>query len=293
MGGFNKIDNNSNNNVYIPKPIIYYGQVVSIDDPTDGGVIKVKIPTLDNAIIDNDKLPDCYPFLPKFFYLFPKKEEYVRVIIEDIRFPHKNRYWIGSLFSQLTKLNFESRPTATATMKYGNFEPDVAPHTIPEAEGIYPKKNEIGLLGRVNTDIILKDNQLEFRAGKHENENPLKLNIKNPSSISLTFDPIEENSTEYYSNNIIMADKIGLISHDGIPKFKAVKINADDRKYIFDNGHPIPRGDVLVEALNIMRNAIIKHIHGYAKLPADKDSMIKDLENINFDSILQKNIVIN
>ncbi len=278
-----------------PNRIIYYGQVVSIDDPTDGGIIKVRIPELDNGITIVDNLPNCYPFLPKNLFIYPKVDEYVRVIIEDVNYTEKNRYWIGSLFSQLTKLNFEPRPTANSTMDIGDIQPGKAPSQVPEADGVYPKKNEIGILGRLNTDIILRDNQVEFRAGKHENDNPYKLNIKNPASISLNFDLINDNTTieNFYSNNIIMADKIGLISHSGNPKFKSVKIDDEERERIFNEGHPIARGDVLVEALNIMRNTILNHIHGYAKLPADKDSLIKDLENINFDAILQKNIVTN
>ena len=55
---------------------------------------------------------------------------------------------------------------------------------------------------------------------------------------------------------------------------------------------PFARGDVLIEALNIIRNAIINHIHGYSGLPADKVAL-ENLEKINFDAILQKNIVIN
>ena len=90
-----------------------------------------------------------------------------------------------------------------------------------------------------------------------------------------------------------MGDKIALISHDGIPKFKAAKVDSVERSRIFDSGHPLARADVLVEALNIMRRAIITHIHGYSGLEADKNNIINDLEKINFSSMIQKNIVIN
>ena len=90
-----------------------------------------------------------------------------------------------------------------------------------------------------------------------------------------------------------MSDKIALLSHDGNPKFKAAKITPEERERIFEQGHPIARADVLAEALNIMRRAIIGHIHGYSNLPADKNTIINDLEKINFDGIMQKNIVTN
>jgi hypothetical protein len=98
---------------------------------------------------------------------------------------------------------------------------------------------------------------------------------------------------DYYSNTIIQSDKIAILSHDGRPQYKAVRLTTQDRQNIFDTGHPMARADVLVEALNIMRNAIITHIHPYSNVPVDKTAIINSLESINFDAILQKNIVIN
>jgi hypothetical protein len=37
----------------------------------------------------------------------------------------------------------------------------------------------------------------------------------------------------------------------------------------------------------------MQHLHPYATLPADKSNSITDLEKIDFNAILQKNIVIN
>jgi len=49
---------------------IYWGEVISIEDETDGGRIKVRIPDLDTKTL-NENLPWCYPMLPKFFHLYP------------------------------------------------------------------------------------------------------------------------------------------------------------------------------------------------------------------------------
>lgn len=271
---------------------IYYGEVMSIDDSTDGGRIKVKILGLDNKIIDTNELPDCYPMLPKFFHAYPKVGEMVRVFIEDKEYPQRGRFWLGSIISQPHKIEFDSIYTALSTTNMGVTVPEPAPSTFPDAKGVFPTKDEIGIVGRVNTDVILRDNQLQLRAGKHENDDILKLNVQNPASISLTFEQ-KENEDEYYSNTIVLSDKIALISHSGDPKFKAARYTAEDRTRIFEEGHPLARADVLIEALNIMRRAIIAHIHGYSGLPADKTSIINDLENINFEGIVQNNIVIN
>ena len=270
---------------------IYYGEVISIDDEIDGGRIKVRIPNLDNRI-SNEDLSWSYPLLPKFFHLYPKVGEIVRVFIEDIQYPQRSRFWLGSVISQPHKVEFDSIYTALSTTNMAITNPDKAPSTLPDAKGVFPEKDDIGIVGRINTDILLKPNEVHLRAGKHENDDVLKLNKKNPAHISLIYEPSTETS-DFQSNTVILSDKIALITHTGNPKFRAANLTTTDRERIFNEGHPIPRGDVLVEALNIIRNAIIAHIHGYSGITADKNSIILDLQNINFEAILQKNVVTN
>lgn len=270
---------------------IYYGEVISIDDNTDGGRIKARIQRLDNGV-SNENLSWSYPLLPKFFHILPQVGEIVRIFIEDIRYPARSRYWMGSVISQPQKIGYDSIYTALSTTNMAITVPEPAPSTYPDAIGIYPLKTDVGIIGKVNTDVILKINEVHIRAGKHENDNILKLNTKNPAEISLVFEE-EPDTGDYQSSAIITSDKIALISHTGNPQFKAARIEPLDRVRMFEEGHPIARGDVLVEALNIIRNALVNHIHGYAKMPADKNSLINDLENINFEGILQKNIVTN
>ncbi len=270
---------------------IFYGEVTSIDDLNDGGRIKVKVLEFDKKILNND-LVYCYPMLPKFFHIFPKVGEIVKVFIEDIKYPQRGRHWMGSVISQPHKIKFDSAFTAYSTTDLALFSPDKAPSTFPDAIGVYPNKEDVGLIGRENADIILKPSQVMIRAGKHENENPLKLNVKNPAQILLSFDQ-KQKTTDYYSNTIIFSDKIALISHDGNPKAKSTLLTKEDRENIFKDTHPIPRGDLLIEVLDLMRKVLISHIHGYSGLPADPTAMIENLNNIDFSKLLQKNIVIN
>jgi len=275
---------------------IYYGEVISIDDPTDGGRIQVKILGLDNKT-SNANLPYCYPLLPKFFHLYPQVGEMVRVFIEDVKYPERSRFWLGSIISQSQKIGFDSIYTALSTTNMGLTIPEPAVSTYPDAIGVFPLKTDVGIIGKINTDIILRINEVHIRAGKHENDNILKLNTKNPAEISLVYEPktgtTNTTVSTYQSSTIVMSDKIAIISHEGTPQFKPARLVQKDRERIFAEGHPMVRGDVLAEALNIMRNVIINHIHGYSGLPADKDALVNNLEKINFDSILQKNIVIN
>lgn len=270
---------------------IYYGEVISIDDETDGGRIKVRIWGLDTQFT-NDNLPWCYPLLPRFFHLYPQVGEVVRVFIEDIKYPERTRFWLGSVISQPQKISFDSTYNALSTSSIAFTAPEASPSTYPEADGVFPLKSDVAIVGKVNTDIILKINEVHIRAGKHENNDILKLNKANPAQISLTF---EQSAGEdgYKSNVIIMSDKIGIISHSGNPQFKHARLDTSDREEIFEQGHPMARGDALVQALEVMRKAIISHIHGYSNLSADKSAIINDLENLNLENILQKNIVIN
>jgi hypothetical protein len=270
---------------------IYWAEVISIEDDTDGGRIKVRIPGLDNQN-PNENLPFAYPLLPKFLHIYPQVGEMVDILIEDVRFPNRGRYWIGSVISQPQKIAFDNIYTAKASRNIAITAPEEAPSKLPEAQGVFPQIKDIGIIGRVNTDLILSDNQIEMRVGKHEKDNVLTLNKRNPASIKLNFDTVT-GGTGTRSSQLLIADKIAIISHDGIPKFKAAEIDQVERERIFNEGHPLGRGDVIVEALELLRRAIIEHIHGYPKLPADRSDIITDLEKVDFTQILQKNIVIN
>lgn len=270
---------------------IYYAEVIDIDDPADGGRIKARIDRLDNGV-ENENLAWSYPMLPKFFHIIPQVGEMVRVFIEDSRYPQRGRFWLGSLISQPQKIGLDTVYWAQSTTNMALTPPLPAPSTFPDAEGVFPTKDDVAIVGKVNTDVILRLNEVHIRAGKHENEEILKLNTKNPAQISLVYEQETETGT-YFSSSMMQGDKIALISHTGNPQFKAARLTTTDRERIFAEGHPLGRGDVIVEAFNVIRNAIINHIHGYANLPADKNSIIKDLESLNFEAILQENIVIN
>jgi hypothetical protein len=272
---------------------IFYGTVESVEDPTDGGRIKVRINRLDNGITGTTELAWAYPLLPKFFHVMPQRNEVVRVFIQDIQYPQRGRFWLGSIISQPQKIEYDKRETALSTVDDMRLlQPLKAPSQYPDADGVFPAINDVAVIGKVNTDVILRLNQVGIRAGKHEPGNPLKLNTKNPAEIRLTYEqPTDEEG--YQSNTTIMSDKIALISHSGNPKFKAARLETSDRTKIFEEGHPLVRGDVLVKALNIMRQAIINHVHGYSAKPADRNAIIKDLQAINFDGLIQENIVIN
>ena len=271
--------------------VTYYANVISVDDKTDGGRIKARIDGIDNQI-PNEKLVWAYPELPKFFHAYPKEGEMVRITLEDINFPQRSRYWMGAVISQLQKIEYDNVYTALSTTNVGLTNPDKAITKIPDADGVFPTKKDIAIVGRVNTDVILRVNEVHIRAGKHENGDVFKLNTKNPAHLSMIYEPLS-GDTDYYSNSVLLSDKIGLITHSGDPRFKSARLTPEDRQRIFSEGHPIARADVLVEALEIIRTALVNHIHGYSGVAPDKNEVMRKLEELQFELIKQKNVVTN
>ncbi len=268
---------------------IYYGEVITIDPNT--GNIQARIQDLDTQIANAD-LSLCYPIIPKHFNIYPQVGEIVRIFIEDMNFSQRSRYYEGPIISQLQNIAYDSYYTALSTTNLGITAPNTDPANVPTATGVFPNIGDIALIGRNNCDIILRDNDMELRAGRSTSDNILVLNIQNPASIRSTYEQ-EQETKDYVSTHVIMADRIALISHEGNPKFKAYGLTIDDRNNIFNTGHPMVRGDVLVAALNQLRLAIVNHIHPSATLPPDPSGDIQKLMAIDFTGIEQINIVIN
>lgn len=278
---FENKDFNSNLNRFI-----YWGEVISVNDEYKGGSIKVRIPELDNLISD-ENLSDSYPLLPKFFHVLPKKGEVVRILLENSKYPQRGRLWIGSIISQLQNIEYDGILTALSTTNLGVTQPQESINTYPDADGVFPEDEDVAIIGRKNNDIILKENSTEIRVGKHVNGDIYKKNKTNPAIIKMDFNNDDK------SEIIIMSDKIALLSHDGKPKFRSYDLDNEYKDKIFETGHPFVRGDVLVKILEIFKNSIIQHIHPYHGVSVDPSGVILDLEKIDFESILQKNIVIN
>ena len=269
---------------------IYYGEVVSIDDPNEGGRIRVKIPDFDNKT-PNEHLPLAMPMLPKFFWIIPQVGEVVRIFIEDTRYPQRGRHWMGSIISQPQKIGYDGYFTALSTSNISTINPEANPSSYPDAAGVYPTVKDVALIGRDNTDVVLKEKQIQIRVGKHVIDNVLALNKENPAFIQMDFFAAEEKKTQ--STIVTMGDKIALISHDGTPKFKTNSLDQDEINRIFNEGHPLLRGDLAVKAFEMIRDAMVHHIHGYNGLAADKAGAIVQLQKIDFSKLLQPNIRIN
>jgi hypothetical protein len=263
--------------------IIHYGRVLKISD--DGNMkLKVFIRGVDRNDITAEELPWAEPFLPRMFNVVPKLGETVKIILMDAKNPSIEREWVGPVISQPEKIKEDPFFFSGLAGKVGGLlKLGKSINVIPEAKGIYPNNEDVSILGRDNTDIILKEREVLIRSGKHEIDNPLKLNEKNPAYISLLLlkpsdlEKSETNDretqdlglTEDRTDTVIVSNKIFLIGRDSNSKVIKPILSKEDHLKLEDNLHPVVYGDVLKELLQILRSWIKSHIHIGDRLPAD------------------------
>lgn len=277
---------------------ISIGLVTSIADENDGNRIKIRIKGIDDALSDKD-LPHAFPLLPKFINILPVVGESVFVFSISTENKQSNRLWLGPIISQPQKLKFDSHFYSSTSLLPGAVgSPEKAPSTIPDAKGVYPKKNEIALQGRDNTDIIFKPNQITIRAGKFEIGDNLKFNEKNIGYFQIKHDVVidKDNNTRGTVSNIV-ANKINLLSHDGITRFV---INGNDElisdaelEKILIKAQRMVYGDLLVELITLIKEFIVNHTHPYSGLPPVQDITVKKILKFDLNKLLSNNIRLN
>jgi hypothetical protein len=298
-------------------------EVVSVDDPYHLGRIKVRIKgpaTLggDDSVLDSD-LPWAFPLMPKSFTAQPKIKEAVFIFVFGKDREHSDRLYIGPIISQPDKLNFDPYyNTALRGFTFASQTPNVSVDTIPELLGIFPNPDDISVQGRYNTDITQKSNEVVIRAGKFEvsdtnsnNPYPFKFNTKTQAYIQIKNDvvisPLGSQTQQKGTVTNIVASKINLITHaDGSPRFNVTNqndlISSEEMANILDQAHQLPFGDVLLEYLILMKEALFYHVHnGSGNAPTDltvsgnKQALaaFKSKANELEKSMLSKNIRIN
>lgn len=302
---------------------VKYGVVVSIDDPNYLGRIKVRIKGPQNLGGDDGKsnsdLPWSFPMLPKHLLVTPKIGETVFIFVFRTDLEHADRLYIGPIISQpqlLNKDNYEL--SALAGFTFGTQGPNTSVDTIPQLRGVFPDKNDISIQGRFNTDITQKHNEIVLRAGKFVNsqttpENPYNfefnsktqafIQIKNNFNIPFG----NQGATQKGTVTNIVSSKINLITHEeGSPKFNVTNqenlISDEEMNRILNEAHQLPFGDILLQYLKLMKEALFNHVHnGSGNKPTDltvsenKQALnefklkAEELEN----AMLSKNIRIN
>jgi len=261
-----------------------YGQVIGNIDEQNLGRIKVRIkgsPSAggDDGVSDAD-LPFAFPLIPKHFSSVPKIGEAVWIFVVDKKSMHADRIYIGPIISQPDKLNFDdAKFGAMRGFSYGTTTPNVNVNTIPQLKGVFPDLEDISIQGRYNTDITQKNNEIVLRAGKFEiipttpqSSYGFQFNTKTQAYIQIKNDVVVERPSKTNSETkkgtitTIVANKINLITHDnGSPRFNVTGqdklISDEEMDRILTEAHQLPFGDVLLEYLILLKEALFAHVH--------------------------------
>lgn len=285
----------------------HYGEVREVTQ--DGTMrIKVFIRGVDKNNASDSELVYCHTLLPRMFSVMPKVGESVKILLSDSRNTDIGRLWVGPIISQPERIAQDPHfHTALSGREGGSLNYGRSINTYNGLDGVYPGPNDVAILGRNNSDLLLKDNQVLIRAGKHELDNPLKRNDKNPAYISLTIlKPSEINKqkqlntsekklnlSEDRTDTVVMSNKIFLIGRDSNSTVVKPNLSKEDHLTLESKLHPIVYGDILYEFMLLMRSWVSSHIHEGDRLKPDNSGDTVKLEewfSKNLDRLLSKNI---
>ena len=274
--------------------------VVDTFDENDGKRIKVRL-LPEEARLSVSELPYAFPLLPKMVHVMPKVGEAVLILTAKLDNTHSQRFYLGPIIHQPQFMNFDSYELGATTLLDGGVNsPSIAPSYIPDSIGSFPKDEDIALVGRKDTDIILGEDDLRIRCGVHltdsGDDTKVEFNKTTPSYIKLKHHntPLNDNSN---STATIVSENINLISTIGSPYIETSNkdelITDDAINKILEEAHVLPYGDILVKFLKIFITAFKNHTHAYSGLPPVQDISYNTLEDFDLNDILSKNIRIN
>lgn len=290
------------NNIVVKK-----AQVESIIDDADG--LRIKARTTQDEFKEIDELPYAFPLLPKVFQSVPKVGECVLLLFSQLNNDESERYYIGPIISQPQFNYYDSyaygKGNAVSLLQGNSAKPLEKISNYDMTNGAFPQTNDIALVGRKGEDVILKDNEIDIRCGirtqavEGDNGNLLGevvFNKQSPSYIQLKYGSnlTVEKGQEANSLINLVADKINLISHKDKNFFNLTDnqtlIPSSDLDDIMSKLHQLPYGDILLDVLRKIINALANHVHPYPGLPPCKDQYITSMLGCDLQSILSENV---
>lgn len=270
--------------------IIRRAEVLNVYDDAEGMRIKVRIPGGGDATKSDQELDYCYPLLPKLLHVNPKVGETVLLLTEKLGASDSQRYFIGPLLSQPYNYYHEYDKISANSLlidNKDNMKPLPAPSQNSANDGTLPDREDIAILGRRNTDIIQKDNEVWIRCGIKENPgntppSNLKFNLVDPAFIQMKYydnAAKTEQNGEFRSVINVVADRINLISpRQGRPMFDGIpnpdSMISDNTLFADENGrniicdaHPMAYGDTLMSYIRELIEVFRTHTHPFSMLP--------------------------
>lgn len=283
--------------------IIREAKVLSTDDVYGGNRIKVRLYAIDSTKSDSE-LPYCFPLMPKLIHVLPKVGEAVLVILQKIDSGFSNRYYIGPILSQPYYYYKDLADySAYSLINDKKVSPLQVPISDPENVGTLPDDEDVAIIGRSNTDLILKDDEVRLRCGYKDSPNGptnirLHLNKRDPAYIQMKYKKLTlSDKSEVNSVINIVADRINLISHDSKNKFETTDpqslITDEEQKKIIEKGHPLIYGDELVSLLKQLIEVFRTHKHAFHNKTPTITVPKSNILNTDLEQMLSKTIKIN
>ena len=287
---------------------------------------KRKLTTQVPELTDNPctEVPYAIPLLPKNLQIMPKVGEMCIVLIQDIKMPQLNRYWIGPLMSDKSKMAYEDSQSGADLLNTNVIPKNIKKNTKESVDlikrgdftGGFPEKLDVSIMGRNNADIILPTRregldrlntggEVLIRAGKFnfsDSSGDLTLNKKNPGFLRIKVQENLKDPSESTTHSMLYSDYITLISYKnsdgtaGIPRIKTINplLEKDDDLRNFHTAlSPLVRGDVLVKFLRLLVDYVKNHNHPYPKLTATNANSKPEIEQFDLISLLSPHIRIN
>lgn len=307
-------------------PLWHYAHVENIEDEFNEGRIQVRLEGVDRQQslpgggkevikqpgVSTVDLVWCEPLMPKYLNIVPQKGEMVRTAVFNYQNKYQRRVYMGPVIGQQTVGDFTNPSYQKTKLKVENSAYTPKWTNFPQTfEGkdwkVWPNKDDIAIIGRVNTDLILRDkpgyNEIILRSGKMDwstMNNPLEgvgsvipsLNLTNPAYITINNTLPKTNATadekrigldKSRTHVNIVADSLNLISHLGSSsrgKSPTILNGEDSVKQLTTEKvrlHPVIYGDKVWEFMDLMRNFVNGHIHVGDRLEPDGDKTKNDL----------------
>jgi hypothetical protein len=123
----------------------------------------------------NREISDPYvvePVMPKHLHVIPKIGESVKVIFYNIDSENSPKEYFGPQISSKDNLSFENSRSGRAFSDVSNTRRDKIDLS---SNNFIPREEDVGLIGRGNSDFILSNHSATIRAG-HKNFNDNSLN---------------------------------------------------------------------------------------------------------------------
>lgn len=280
------------------------------EDGYDGQRVRAELFTDKTTKVSD--IPWAFPLLPKSVQVIPKVGEAVFVINDGTQ--KSQRYYIGPIISQPQYNTYCKKDDATSLLDGHLTLPIERISNVADTWGSFPNTEDIAMVGRGAEDVALKfdentkASEVDLRAGiRMEPTNDTNPNMRgnvifngtDPAYIQIKYKKGLVTGEGKEANSVVnvVANKINIMSN----KDDDIAHNIGDRdtlvaedkiKDVMDNLHQVPKGDELVKLLELLKGAILHHVHPWAGMEqcGDWEGYINELNKFDIKSILSDHV---